>query len=393
MRMSLQYWLLPACLLFVLSCSSDPQGPVSATFIDEGTYGVNAGEIVRVVLPTTAVTVSVPLGVGTEPLLEFGRVKGIEFRSILLRFDFTPAGETGKRVSSAVLHLPVQIATPENLTMPVTIHELLSSFTDSDSISAIPPFDSRPIADSLGRTVDTLDITGVNDFSLDTTIVNGWISGRRPQNGICLLWVTPPDSNSYFEINAHERGTDPPAVIVTFTDGTALTLGSVDDYSVAYFAQRGLNCVGGIARRIRFGFDTSAIPARAMINAAFLVLRVQEDLGFGATLGEQLVFGYSPLFVYYLYAPDSADTLSAGFRKGTGVDTGTFDPVSAGTVRLRLRGYVRDILRAKRANTGLVLQSDQEAIRIQRASFVASGANAPYVEVFYTLPADFGGSR
>jgi len=31
--------------------------------------------------------------------------------------------------------------------------------------------------------------------------------------------------------------------------------------------------------------------------------------------------------------------------------------------------------------------------RIQRASFVADGAEAPYIEIIYSLPADFGGSR
>lgn len=392
------YWLAPAFLAFALSCSSDPEGPVSKKFLEDGTYGVKAGEAHRDTFPVSAGTVSVPLGVGTEALLTIGRVKGIEYRSILLKFNFTLAAEdSGKTISSAVLHLPVQVATPEDLKIPVTVNELLSSFSDADTITAVPPYDLDPIADSLGRTVDTLDIAGLNDFSLDTTVVGEWLSGRRVHNGIAILWAAVPDSASYFEMNARERGTDPPAVVVQFRDSTTATFGATADYSVAVFEHGGLNCIGGVARRIQFGFEEDTlkahIPERAMINAAFLVLTVRKELGFGATLGEQLLLGYSSLFQYYLYAPGSADTLKADFREGTGVDTGTFEAVASATIKMPLRGYIRDILDGKRENTGLVLQSDKELSRIQRASFASTGADKPYIEIIYSLPADFGGSR
>jgi len=393
--MKSKYWLAPAFLAFVLSCSSDPEGPISGKFVDDGTYGVKAGKARRVVFPVNAGTVSVPLGVGTNPLLTLGRVKGIEYRSILLKFNFTLAAEdSGKTISSAVLHLPVQVATPEDLKMPVTVHELLSSFSDADTITAVPPYDLNPIADSLGRTVDTLDIAGINDFSLDTTVVGEWLSGRRVHNGIAILWASAPDSASYFEMNARERGTNPPSVVVQFRDSTSATFAAAADYSVVVFEHGGLNCLGGVARRIQFGFEITGIPAdSAMINAAFLVLTVQKELGFGATLGEQVLLGYSSLFQYYLYAPVSTDTLSSDFRKGTGVDTGIFEAVASATIKMPLRGYIRDILSGARANTGLVLQSDQELRRIQRASFASTGADKPYLEIIYSLPADFGGSR
>ena len=393
--MKSKYWLAPAFLAFVLSCSSDPEGPVSGKFVDDGTYGVKAGEARRDTFPVNAETISVPLGVGTNPLLTLGRVKGIEYRSILLKFNFTLAAEdSGKTISSAVLHLPVQVATPEDLKMPVTVHELLSSFSDADTITAVPPYDLNPIADSLGRTVDTLDIAGINDFSLDTTVVGEWLSGRRVHNGIAILWASAPDSASYFEMNARERGTNPPSVVVQFRDSTSATFAAAADYSVVVFEHGGLNCLGGVARRIQFGFEITGIPAdSAMISAAFLVLTVQKELGFGATLGEQVLLGYSSFFQYYLYAPVSTDTLSSDFRKGTGVDTGIFEAVASATIKMPLRGYIRDILSGARANTGLVLQSDQELRRIQRASFASTGADKPYLEIIYSLPADFGGSQ
>jgi len=391
--MKSKHWIIPALLAFVLSCSSDPEGPVSERFLDDGTYGIRSGETHRVVVPVNAVTVSVPLGVGTSPFLNLGRQKGIEYRAILLKFDFTLAsGDEAKTVSSAVLHLPVEIVSPENLKMPVTFNELLSGFSDADSITAIPPYDPLPIPDSLGRTVDTLGIEST-DFDIDTTVVNGWISGRHPHNGIVILWAALPDSASSVEVNAHEYGRDPPAVQVNFTDGSSATFGSIDDYTVARFERGGLNAVGGIARRIACSFDPVGIPGRAVVHASFLVLRVRGDQGLGATVGEQLILGLSSLFNYYLYAPDSADTLSAGFRKGTGVARSLFDPAVSATIKLPIRAYMADVLAGARLNRGLVFQSDHELTRIQRASFAASGADAPYIEIIYSLPADFGGSR
>lgn len=387
------WWLLPAFLAAALSCSSDPEGPVSARFIDDGTYGVASGETRRLVVPVQAVTVSVPLGVGTSPFLNLGRQKGIDYCAILLRFDFTLDSEDeGKTVSSAVLHLPVEIESPENLKMPVTFNELLSSFTDADSISAIPPYDPVPIADSLGRTVDTLGVAST-DFDIDTAVVNGWISGRRPHRGIAILWAAVPDSASSVEMNAHEYGSNPPAVRVYFTDGSSAAFGSIDDYTVVRLGRGGLNCVGGIAHRISCTFDPVGVPERAIVHASFLVLRVRGDQGLGATVGEQLILGYSSFFNYYLYAPDAADTLAAGFREGTGVARSSFDPAVSATVKLPIRAYMADLLAGARANTGLVFQSDYELTRVQRVAFAASGTDAPYIEIIYSLPADFGGSR
>jgi hypothetical protein len=397
MKLKSKYWIVASFLAFALSCSSDPQGPVSEKFVDDGTYGVKGGEIRRVVVPVSAATVSVPEGVGTGPLLILGRLRGIEYRAVLLRFDFTLADEdAGKTVSSARLHLAMQVSTPEDFRLPVTIHELDASFSDTSSITAVPPYESVPIRDSLGRTVDTLNIERT-EYDIDTAVVKGWLSGTREHKGIAIVWAAVPGDTTSIEMKAREYGSDPPAVRVTFTDGTSANFGSIADYSVAVFEQTGLNCVGGLARRISFSYDPVGIPERAMVNAAFLVLRVRGDQGFGGTTGEQLVIGYSPVFNYYLYAPDAADTLSAGFLKGTGVDQNALDPTVSKTIRMPLRGYMGDLLRNARANTGLVLQSNLEAARIQRVSFVSGlapvDADAPYIEIFYSLPADFGGAR
>jgi hypothetical protein len=385
-------WIIAAMLAVAPSCSSDPQGPVAEQFIDDGTFGIKGGDIRRVVVPATAVTVSVPQGVGTGRLLLLGRLQGIEYRAVLLKFDFTLAeADAGKTISSARLHLPVVVATPEDFRLPVTYHELLSTFGDTSSIVAVPPYDPTAIPDSLGETIDTLDIAAT-EYGIDTSYVNAWLSGRRQPSGIAIVWAAVPDTTTSLEFKSTEYGSDPPAVRVTFTDGTSAAFGATDDYSVAVFEEPGLNCVGGIARRIAFTYESAGIPERAMVNGAFLVCKIRGDRGFGGATGEQLVVGYTGQLVYYLYAPDSPDTLSDDFLKGTGVDQNVFDPTISRTIKFPLRGYMADVLRNARVNTGLVLQSNLEASRIQRACFVSSGDDAPYFEIFYSLPADFGGS-
>ncbi len=395
MKLKSRYWIVAVFLAFALSCSSDPEGPVSAKFVEDGTYGVKGGAIIRAVVPVSGVTVSVPQGVGTGPLLILGRLRGIEYRAVLLKFNFTLASaDVGKTVSSARLHLPMQVSAPEDFKLPATFHELLSTFSDTSRVTAVPPYDPGPILDSLGMADDTLSIERT-EYDIDTAVVNGWLSGTREHKGIAIVWdrAAISDTTISIEMKAREYGSDPPAVRVTFTDGTAATFGAIADYSVAVFEKAGLNCIGGLARRVSLAFDPAGIPERAMVNAAFLVLKVRGDQGFGGTIGEQLVIGYSAVFNYYLYAPDSADTLSAGFRKGTGVDQNALDPTVSKTIKLPLRGYMADLLSNARANTGLVLQSNMESTRIQRVSFASGGADAPYIEIFYSLPADFGGAR
>ena len=391
MKRTIAYALAALAMALAASCSSDPEGPVMERFLDDGTYGVKAGETRRVVIPVTGTAVSVPQGVGTARLLVLGRMRGLEYRAVLLKFDFTrSAADSAKTVASARLRLPVQAVSPENASVLVSFHELLEGFDDADTIVAVPAYRPGPIPDSLGGTTHELGL-GEIEFGLDTASVNAWLSGRRPLPGIAVVWAAPPDTNSTVEMNARERGTDPCAVRVTYAGGATGSFGAAADYTVVTFAEPGPSCVGGLARRVHFTFDLVGIPARAAVHASFLVLKTRGDLGVGATAGD-LGLGLTYLFPYYLYAPDSADTLSGDFRKGTGVDQGTLDPVVSQIIRLPLRGFVPDVLKGLRANRGLVLQSNLETGRIQRAAFASFGEDAPYLEIYYTLPADFGGA-
>ncbi len=395
--------LLASLSLLLGSCSSDPSGPIFAQQVDS-LYGVDPGNVYRYVEPLTGMTFEVPVSVGNSPLLAIGETQGLGFDTTLLQFDMTLSDEDiGKEILSASLYLPVRVA-PEGtivdtLEIPyiqtISFYELLSGFDDEDTVIVIPPLDPEPLLDSTGAASRQLSIDE-NEFYLDQIIVQEWVEGASEHNGIALVLEGMPDGPGLIEINAHEYGSDPPSIRVLFTDSTTAAFPSINDYSAVRFEGGGLNCVGGYATRIYFDFTLEGVDPRAIVNRASLVLSVNGEEGFGSTLGESVVLGILSDISYYMYTPDSDDPADPGFLEGTGVDIGIFSATETKTLRLPLRGFIPDLIDSSRVNRGLILQSNLENTRVQRAAFFTSAADSllrPYLEIFYSLPAEFEGDK
>ncbi|MCK4349572.1 MAG: hypothetical protein KAX13_01870, partial [Candidatus Krumholzibacteria bacterium] len=364
-------------------------------------YGVDPGDVYRYVEPLTGMTFEVPVSVGNSPLLGIGETRGLGFHTTLLQFNMTLSDEdVGKQILSASLDLPVRVAPggtivdtleiPYILTM--SFHELLSGFDDEDSVIVIPPLDPDPLLDSTGAAIRELSIDN-NEFHLDEIVVQEWVDGSE-HNGIAIVLEDMPDGPGLIEFNAREYGSDPPSIRVMFTDSTTAAFPSINDYSAVRFEGAGLNCVGGYATRIYFDFTIGGVDPRAIINRASLVLTVKGDEGFGSTLGELVVLGILPDISYYIYTPDSDDPADPGFLEGTGIDIGIFTATETKTLRLPLRGFIPDLIDSSRVNTGLILQSNIENNRVQRAAFYTLSADSlfrPCLEIFYSLPAEFEG--
>lgn len=381
------------------SCSSDPEGPITEIFVEDGTYGAKAGETMRYVEALAGTMFTMPLGIGTSSLLEIGEIRGVQYEAILYGFDFTPSpGNEGKTVASAILDLPLYVAPAgegegdsyEAINLNFTLNELVETFEETDTITSVPPYYPQPIPDSLGNADRILNEFNT-EFSIDTDVMQGWVDGTLINNGIAMNWIRDPDSLYLFEIKARDLGQDPAVIRVKYTDQTGDTFGVTKDYAVATFYGQGLNTIGGLARRIYFNFALVGLPDSAMINSASLVLSINGSRGFGATTG-QILLGATSEFFYYLYTPNSSDPDDPRFLEGTGVDRGFFNPAADHTRRMPLRLFINDILSGLRANNGLVLQSDLEDVRVQRTDYYTSAADSalrPYIEVIYTLPADF----
>ncbi len=396
MKITILISMTVSIALVCACCTSDPEAPATEKFLDEGSYGVHAGETFRYVEALEGTTVTVPTGVGTSIFLGIGKLKGIKFQAILMKFDFTVAGEdSGKTVASAVIDLPIRIVPDTLFSIDVTLHELNREFEESDKITGILPVDySEAIPDSLGETVRTLDYETI-ELGLDTTYVNGWLNGTRTHNGIVMVWTGEPSTDIIIEMNAREIGVNPTVIRVDFTDTSYANYAVEKDYSVTSFDVEGLDCVGGIASRIYFEFSLDGLDGNAMIHQSSLVLTVDGSKGLGATQGESgLLTG---MFNYYLYTPNVSDPIDSLFLSGTGIAREFLDPVVTETVRIPLRGFMQDVALDRRENTGMVLQSNLENVRVQRVSFfnsaVPDSASRPYLEVIYSLPAEFDGGR
>jgi hypothetical protein len=395
--------VLSGLALLAASCTSDPEGPVSVQFLDS-LYGLEPGDVIRYVEPVEGVTFGVPVSVGDSPLLGLGEDRGIGFESILIQFDMTLADEdVGKVIESASLHLPVRVA-PEGTiietdvdtiiipyTLDISFYELLEGFDEEDSLIVFPLIDWTPLPDSTGAGIRHLSLEET-EFYLDKEIVEQWIDGEHL--GILVNLEGIPEEPGLIEMNAHEYGSDPPAIRVMFTDSSTAAFASINDYSVISFEEEGLNCVGGYATRIHFDFTLGGVDTTATVHSANLVLTLKGEEGFGATIGEIGILDILSEFLYYLYTPDSDDPSDPGFLEGTGVDRNAFNAAETQTLRLPLRGFIPDVIAGKRINTGLILQSDLENVRVQRAAFYTSSADSlyrPYIEVIYSLPIEIMG--
>ncbi len=379
------------------SCGSDPEGPVTKIFIDDGSYPPEAGETVRLVDTLASVSiVDFPLGIGKSSLLRIGEVEGIRFESILMKFDFDSIGNYADlTVDSVYLDLPVTIIEDTLFHMKVTFNELLEDFDEEDTLTVIPLFDPVAIQGEYGETVRDINIER-NSFSLDKEMVQGWIDGGTPWPfGISINWAGEPDTLGLIEMKSHNYRSDPPVLKVIFSDETVATFPVTEDYVITSFTGSSdrLDCVGGVATRIFFEFGLEDLPPDAMIHYSALVLHTDGSNGLGATGGD-LLLGLTSDFIYYLYTPDSGDTGDPGFFKGTGVAVNTFLPTISEEIRIPLVGFTLDLHEGLRENTGLVLQSNQEYSRFQKASFYSMSAAdslRPYIEVVYSLPPDFSG--
>ncbi|HER43939.1 MAG TPA: hypothetical protein ENO08_05720, partial [Candidatus Eisenbacteria bacterium] len=255
------------------ACGSDSEGPVSARFLDT-LYGVLPGGVVRYVEPLGAEVFEVPEYVGSAKLLMIGKERGLEFHSILMQFDMTLDEEDiGKEVLSASLRLPVRVA-PEGTeidtvvvpyALDVSLYEIVQAFDEDDTLLVYPDLNPVPLPDSTGSGVRTLSIEDTR-FHLDPGLVGEWLSGTREHLGIAIVLALEPGEPGLIEMNAHEYGSNPPAIDVTFTDSTTAAYASINDYSAVEVEDGGLICVGGVARRVHFTFDLAGVDPRAIVN-------------------------------------------------------------------------------------------------------------------------------
>jgi hypothetical protein len=390
--------LAAAAIALAAGCGTDAEGPVTRPFHESGWYPPRAGDTERYVDTLRSVSmIEIPWGIGSSSILKLGEIKGVRYTTLLIQFGYDSlVNYEGMTVDSVVLDLPVITVQDTLFHLGVTFNELLEGFSESDTITSPPAYDPDPIAGAQGETVRDINIERT-EFSIDRGIVQGWIDGTSDpwEHGISINWAYEPDTLGLIEMYSKDYGTDPPLLKIIFEGGEDLLLPSVADYAITEDRISALAAAGGTARRIYFEFDLEGVPDLATLNYSALVFQIDGSSGLGATYGEILV-GASTDFPYYLYTPDSTDVASPGILEGTGVSRSLLPATIDAKVKIPLGQYTIDVLNGIRSNTGLVLQSDLEGTRVQILAIYDSAAGdslRPYLEVIYTMPADFGGER
>ena len=399
-RIYFAYALIAAVAVLSLSagCGTDAEGPVTRPFHESGWYSPLAGDTERYIDTLRSVSMlEIPYGIGESSTLKIGEIKGVRYTTLLMQFNYDSlVNFEGMIVDSVVLDLPVIIVQDTLFHLGVTFNELLEDFSEFDTITSPPAYDPDPILGANGETVRDISFERT-EFSIDETIVQGWVDGTADPwpHGISINWAYLPDTLGLIEMYAQNYGTNPPVLRVIFEGGDDVLLPDISDYAITEDHITALAAAGGTARRIHFEFDLDGVPELATLNYSALIFHTDGSSGFGATYGEMLL-GVSTDFPYYLYSPDSSDPDDPGILEGTGVSRNLMPVTIDAKIKISLEQYAIDILNGTRVNTGLILQSDLEASRIQILAIYDTAAGdslRPYIEVIYTMPTDFRRER
>lgn len=387
-----------AVLAMLAGCGTDAEGPVTRPFHETGWYSPRAGDSERYVDTLRNVSmIEIPWGVGHSSILKLGEIKGVLYSTLLMQFNYDSlVNYESMTVDSVILDLPVFTVQDTLFHLGVTFNELLEDFSEDDTITSPPACNPDPIQGAMGETVRDISFERT-EFSIDETIVQEWVDGTSDTwlYGISINWAYVPDTLGLIEMYAQDYGTNPPVLRVLFDGGTEVLLPVVSDYAITEDHIAALAAAGGTARRLHFEFELDGVPELASVNYSALIFHTDGSSGLGATYGEMLI-GASTDYAYYLYSPDSSDPDDPGILEGTGVSRNLLPVTIDAKIKVPLGQYTIDVLSGTRANTGLVLQSDLEASRVQIMAIYDTAAGdslRPYIEIIYTMPTDFGGKR
>jgi len=387
-----------AVLAMLAGCGTDAEGPVTRPFHETGWYSPLAGDSERYIDTLRNVSmIKIPWGIGHSSILKLGGIEGVLYSTLLMQFNYDSlVNFEGMTVDSVILDLPVFTVQDTLFHLGVTFNELLEDFSEDDTITSPPACNPDPIQGAMGETVRDISFERT-EFSIDRTIVQDWVDGTSDTwlYGISINWAYVPDTLGLIEMYAQDYGTNPPVLRVLFDGGAEVLLPVVSDYAITEDRIAALAAAGGTARRLHFEFDLDGVPELASVNYSALIFHTDGSSGLGATYGEMLI-GASTHFAYYLYSPDSSDRDEPGILEGTGVSRNLLPVTIDAKIKIPLGQYTIDVLSGTRVNTGLVLQSDLEASRVQILAIydmAASDSLRPYIEIIYTMPADFGGKR
>jgi hypothetical protein len=364
-----------AVLVAGLSCGDSDDTPLGSEFIDD-LLGSRPGEVFE---DTFAVgsgdtSYAFPWLIDEQSYLEVGRGDGYQ-RTILMRTDFSSAGNDAlKTVERANLRL-IKIEFEEYVDdITARFYQLGTEYNEGDSIVVLDT--TFVIPDTSGAIDRTLQLFPPN-YTLPPDLVQSWIRGEVPPNGIAIVY--PDTLDEVFGV--YSRTTDDaPRLEVLYTDQTQTNFSIVADGIFVRPTTTTQNLVvsDGFVRRVFLPVDLSAVDDSAAVHDARLILTIVPETVFGTN--QQVV----------LYAPESSDPSSKDFATGTLIDQETLEE-STGTLELTITNVLLLFLSGELDNNGFALRFTGEKSEVRQAEFYPSShpTLGPKIGITYSTPADF----
>jgi hypothetical protein len=365
-------------------CSSDPDTPLGAEFIEGGLIGSEPGEVfqdtVFVSSGDSSFTTSAVLPNSTT--LTIGRNGGNKM-SVLVRIDFSSAGiDTTRSVERADLRLALSGNSPQD-TLGARFYELLSPYTEGESFPVLDTA-STPIPDStlinVERTLQLFPVT----YSLPPMLVEEWIKGTTPHNGIAVVLNDTTTTKQLLFGAIEGEETIRPRIRVVFTDGGEPT--NYPAIADGTFVEEldpplELRLSDGLTRRlfVPVNIDSINIITNALLHAAKLVLNIVPSSSVG---GDRAVT---------LYVPNSTVIGDPEILTGMDIAGSIINPES-GRLEIPVRATLEDFLSEGGSGHGFVLRFSLEGTEIRRTDFYSSGASLnlrPRLELTYSRAPEF----
>jgi hypothetical protein len=297
-------------------------------------------------------------------------------RTSLLTPDFSSAGgDTLRTVTQAILRLTKieNVKYADEIT--ARFYGLGTLYAEGDSVETLDT--AYVIPDTSGAVDRELQLFP-REYALPPDLVQGWIRGDIPNNGMAIVYTGVSDEFAGFW---SRTGQDPPTIEVVFSDLEQSSYRISDDgiYVRPTTTTDNLVISDGFVRRLHFYIDLSQVDDSSAVHQAEVVFNIVPGTVFGAS---QTVV---------LYVPASPDPNDPGFlEEERRITTQTLDSAS-GVLVLPLTNILLLVLSGEVQENGFVLRFSSENTEVRQAEFYTSSHSTLPPEVFmiYSTPADF----
>lgn len=365
MKRAYLFLVLLAALSAAGGCSSDPDTPLGSSFLPDSLILSRPGAVGEDTIyigftDTTWVINRYYSQLLTLPnKMTLGRADSFE-TAMLVRADFSSAGDdTNKTVSSAQLTLPTDPVI-QNGTLGALFYELLDPLTNADTLTSLN-LSTNPIPDSTGVNVDRTMRTFPRTYSLPAALVQDWIRGIQPHNGIAVILN---DTTTTLELTFSGQGNADAAFLqVFFTDttNTPYNITASGTFTTDLSSSTNLRMSDGDTRRIWLPVDLSAFNENVLLHQARLVMHVVPN-------SASETGGFAEL-----YAPVDSVIGSSGILTGTPVTSQT---LNTSVIEFSIRNIIGRFLSdsTNTANFGLAIRYLSEGSSARRIDFYSSAA-------------------